>query len=198
MVSSNETSLGRQYISFDLDTKELKKYYPGENWHNAYEDIKKHMQANGFAWLQGSGYISTQVMSAAKAHNIVNNFIKNNLWINKCMHDCRVFNVEKTNDLNVLFDKSIDIPVHSRYQNENKNYKNQHLLELKKNGFQPSKDIVKKMQQLDTFSGKYVGLKEIRDIFKGEKSDISSECKKLAEDIGKNLREQETIHISYL
>ena len=37
----------RKQIAFDLDTKMLEKYYPTENWRNAYEDIKKHMKANG-------------------------------------------------------------------------------------------------------------------------------------------------------
>lgn len=66
-----------------------------------------------------------------------------------------------------------------------------HIQELKQNGFQPSKDMISKMQQMDNISGRYVGLKEIRDIFKGEKSDVSAECKKIADDIGKNLRTQE-------
>lgn len=66
-----------------------------------------------------------------------------------------------------------------------------HIQELKRNGFQPSKDMISKMQQMDNISGKYVGLKEIRDIFKGEKSDVSAECKKIADDIGKGLRAQE-------
>ena len=38
-------------LTFDLDTNELKKYYPTNNWHNAYEDIRKHIQfATPFSW----------------------------------------------------------------------------------------------------------------------------------------------------
>ena len=197
MVSSKKALSGRQYISFDLDTNELKKYYPTDNWRNAYEDIKKYMLANGFDWLQGSGYISTKMMPAAKAHNIVNIFIQNNLWINKCMRDCRVFDVGKTNDLNVLFNKSLNVPIRSAKQIGNNNYQKQHIQELKKNGFQPSKDILKKMNQLDTLSGKYVGLKEIRDIFKTKNPDVFPECKKLANEIGQTLKSQELERVTY-
>jgi len=31
---------GRKQVTFDLDTKSLKKYYPSDNWNNAYEKIK--------------------------------------------------------------------------------------------------------------------------------------------------------------
>ena len=31
-------------LTFDLDTNELKKYYPTNNWQNTYEDIRKHIQ----------------------------------------------------------------------------------------------------------------------------------------------------------
>lgn len=51
---------GRKQITFDLDTKALQKYYPGESWNNAYEVIKKHMLKNNFVWLQGSVYVSRE------------------------------------------------------------------------------------------------------------------------------------------
>ena len=38
-------------LTFDLDTNELKKYYPTNNWHNAYEDIKKYMQKYAYIFI---------------------------------------------------------------------------------------------------------------------------------------------------
>ena len=34
---------GKKQISFDLDTKALKTYYPSGSWKNAYEVIRHHM-----------------------------------------------------------------------------------------------------------------------------------------------------------
>lgn len=44
MEYTDKSSIQRQYVSFDLDTNELKKYYPTDNWRNAYEGVKKNMQ----------------------------------------------------------------------------------------------------------------------------------------------------------
>lgn len=122
MEFTNKSILQRQYVSFDIDTNELIKYYPEDNWRKAYDDIRKHMQNHGFEWIQGSGYISTKPMATIKAHKTVKEFIQHNQWINKCMRDCRVFDVGKTNDLNVLFDKTVEVPIRTGYQEENKDY----------------------------------------------------------------------------
>lgn len=48
----------RKAINFDLDTANLKKYYPQKNYRQAYRDIKDFMVNNGFKHRQWSGYIS--------------------------------------------------------------------------------------------------------------------------------------------
>lgn len=35
--------LTRKMIVYDLDTDALQKYYPNNNWRNAYNIIRKHM-----------------------------------------------------------------------------------------------------------------------------------------------------------
>ena len=184
-------------LTFDLDTNELKKYYPTNNWHNAYEDIKKYMQKNGFEWIQGSGYMSKTPISTIRVYKIIGNFINNNPWINLCMRDCRVANIDSYSNLNILFNKSLNVPIRNTKQVVSNDAQKKHIQELKKNGFQPSKDILKKMEQLDTLSGKYVGLKEIRDIFKNKNPDVSPECKKFANEIGQTLKSQELTYVSY-
>ncbi|MDE7311662.1 MAG: hypothetical protein K2N87_08630 [Eubacterium sp.] len=79
---------GRKQITFDLDTKALQKYYPGESWNNAYEVIKKHMLKNNFVWLQGSVYVSREPL---------------------CMRDCRETNIGKEHSKNHVFDKAAEM-----------------------------------------------------------------------------------------
>ena len=45
-------------LNFDLDTENLKRYYPSSDYHKAYFDIKQFMIQNGFEHRQGSGYVS--------------------------------------------------------------------------------------------------------------------------------------------
>ena len=42
-------------IAFDLIISELKKHYK-DPYNNAYAEIKKVLEENGFYWIQGSTY----------------------------------------------------------------------------------------------------------------------------------------------
>jgi len=70
--------VGRKQVTFDLDTKALKIYYPNEIWHNAYEVIKKHMQINGFLWIQGSVYVSKEPMLGRTVSVVIQQLVKDN------------------------------------------------------------------------------------------------------------------------
>lgn len=190
-------NIQNKQIAFDLDTNLLKKYYPTSHWENAYHDIERFMKSNGFKDRQGSVYESIDKISFAKVDRLIENLIKKHPWINVCMRDCVVTNIAYKYTLNHLFDKNADISVRSTYQAVNKLSEKQHIKELKQNGFQPQKDIVSKMQQLDNISGRYINLKEIRDTFKDERKDVPTEFKKLADEIGHALRSQELMHVSY-
>ena len=190
-------NLQHKQIAFDLDTNLLSKYYPNSNWRNAYRDIEKFMNTNDFKSRQGSVYESTNKISYAKVDKLIDNLIKKYPWLNVCMRDCVVTNITYKYSLNHLFDKNANIPMRSTYKNTSDYPEKKHIQELRKNGFQPSKDILKKMQQLDALSGKYVDLKEIRDIYKNMHTEISSECKKLANEIGQTLKSQELERVTY-
>ncbi len=99
----------RKQITFDLDTKALQKYYPGESWNNAYEVIKKHMLKNGFRWLQGSVYVSENLMETAAVTLVLTLLVKKNPWLNLCMRDCRETNIGKEHSKNHVFDKTFEI-----------------------------------------------------------------------------------------
>jgi virulence-associated protein VapD len=101
---------GQKQVAFDLDTDALKKYYPTNSWNYAYDVIKRHMQRNGFLWLQGSVYVSEKPMSGGRVTRVIRRLVDNNPWINVCMRDCRQSNIGKEHSQNYLFDKSADIP----------------------------------------------------------------------------------------
>jgi virulence-associated protein VapD len=101
---------GRKQITFDLDTKALKIYYPSESWNNSYEVIKRHMVNNGFSWLQGSVYVSNQPMTTTEVTHILDELVIKNPWLNLCMRDCRETNIGKEHDKSHIFDKNAIIP----------------------------------------------------------------------------------------
>lgn len=100
---------GRKQIAFDLDTKALQKFYPTESWNNAYEVIKKHMTKNGFAWLQGSVYVSEEPMTSTQVTNILDELVQKHTWLNVCMRDCRETNIGREHNKYHLFDKNAEV-----------------------------------------------------------------------------------------
>jgi len=97
-------------VSFDLDTKELKKYFPTNSWNNAYYIIREHMENEGFKWIQGSFYQSNNQLLTQDVLIAIETLVGENEWLHKCMRDCRVGNIEGLNDLGFLFDNTKDIP----------------------------------------------------------------------------------------
>jgi virulence-associated protein VapD len=69
--------MDKQSIHFDLDTKELERYYPKDAWRNAYKDIRNFMRDNGFEHEQGSGYRSQHPMLRPKVIALLNVMRKN-------------------------------------------------------------------------------------------------------------------------
>jgi len=102
-------SKGRKQLSFDLDTKQLQLYYPNESWNNAYEVIKRHMLNNGFEWLQGSVYVSKKPITSLEVSKILGVLVKNNMWLNVCMRDCRETNIGRENNKSYIFDKYANV-----------------------------------------------------------------------------------------
>ena len=95
----------RKEIAFDLDTKQLQKYYPGQDWRKAYADIKKYMLKNGFSWRQGSVYVSDGLWTNPEITDYLDQLASNRPWLNVCMRDCTVTNVGRIHDQTYLFSK---------------------------------------------------------------------------------------------
>lgn len=49
----------RKYISFDLDTIALKKFFKSENYSKAYSELGALLHKNDFTHQQGSVYVSS-------------------------------------------------------------------------------------------------------------------------------------------
>lgn len=110
----------RKQIAFDLLTENLKAYYPRLHWESAYDDIRKHMEINGFIWQQGSVYVSEKPMSAAQVVKIVEALIEKCPWINYCMRDCRMTDIGKEHSLNKFFESASTVQTIKR-KSEKKN-----------------------------------------------------------------------------
>ena len=96
---------GRKEIAFDLDTKNLQKYYPNKNWRAAYGDIKKFFDKNGFDWRQGSLYVSRTSTTFSKVSKVLDRLSKDKPWLALCVRDCTVTNVGKIHDQTYIFSK---------------------------------------------------------------------------------------------
>lgn len=103
----------KKQLAFDLDTKALKRYYPTDSWNGAYDVIRRHMEKNGFRWMQGSVYVSNDTMSSYRVTKVLKDLLKTNPWLNLCMRDCRETNIGREHSKNHLFDKNADIKPHN-------------------------------------------------------------------------------------
>ncbi len=85
-------------ITFDLDTTELQKLYPGTSWQNAYADVKKTLRDLGFKWQQGSVYFGENV-NAVECVLAAQTLSKTFDWFKSCVRDIRMLRIEELNDL---------------------------------------------------------------------------------------------------
>ena len=70
------------------------------------------MNKNNFEWQQGSVYVSKEKLSSVDITLLLESMIRNNIWLNECMRDCRETNIGQTHDRNLLF--NYDIATHNK------------------------------------------------------------------------------------
>ncbi len=93
----------KKQVAFDLDTKMLQRYYPSSDWRRGYEDIKKHMIANGFKWQLGSVYVSLKPLTTFAVSKILKDLTIKHPWIMRCMRDCQETDLGRTHNKNHIF-----------------------------------------------------------------------------------------------
>jgi virulence-associated protein VapD len=86
-------------VTFDIDTSCLDENYHGNNYQNAYGDIRKFMESNGFRWKQGSVYFGDETINAVNCVMTVQKLAKQFPWFTVCVKDVRMLRIEENNDL---------------------------------------------------------------------------------------------------
>ncbi len=94
----------KRAINFDLDTKELLKYF--KNTHQAYSSIKVFMEDNGFEHRQYSGYVSNKPMSEIQIIDITKKINHKFKWLKDCIQKYDVTEIGETYDLKYIFDEA--------------------------------------------------------------------------------------------
>ena len=86
-------------VTFDLYTSCLEIECHNTSSTNAYGDIRKFMEQNGFIWQQGSVYFGNDTMNAVKCVMTVQKLSKSYPWFSACAKDIRMLRIEENNDL---------------------------------------------------------------------------------------------------
>ncbi len=86
-------------IVFDIDTNCLNDNYHGNSYNNAYGDIRKFMEQNGFDWQQGSVYFGDETIDAVRCVIAIQKLSQTYSWFSTCVKDIRMLRIEENNDL---------------------------------------------------------------------------------------------------
>lgn len=86
-------------VTFDIDTNCLNEHYEGK-YNNAYGNIRKFMEKNGFTWQQGSVYFGdVEKINAVTCVTVVQRLAREYSWFTTCVKDVRMLRIEENNDL---------------------------------------------------------------------------------------------------
>ncbi len=98
-------------LNFDLDTHQLQKHYPGANYRQAYDDLRRFFKKHQFSHRQGSGYISKDKLATADIYDLMDDLSQQLPWIGVCVSKIDVTNVGRQHDLTELLKSSEDIVI---------------------------------------------------------------------------------------
>ncbi|TNH04052.1 VapD [Testudinibacter sp. TR-2022] len=107
--------MSRYLITFDMDTNCLKDNYHGNNYNNAYYDIKNILSKHGFDNIQGSVYLGNDGISEAHGTIAIQELTAKFDWFYDCASNIKFYRLES--DLNADF---IAQQVHEAKQRFNK------------------------------------------------------------------------------
>jgi virulence-associated protein VapD len=94
-------------IVFDLDTDILSKTYGEDNYTNAYSDIKKELEAEGFKWTQGFVYFGdSKKVDAVSCMTTVYDLAKKYSWFKASVRDIRMLKIEDNNNLMPVIERA--------------------------------------------------------------------------------------------
>ena len=89
-------------IVFDLEVSDLETHYPDpdNSYQNAYEEVRKFLEAKGFTRQQGNVYFGDiDKIDAVKCVMAVNALSQQLPWFKECVTDIRMLRIEDDNYL---------------------------------------------------------------------------------------------------
>ena len=92
----------RKAFHFDLDIRQLKEHYPSTSpfgYKQAWSDIKKFMEENGFIHTQYSGYESSQDLSTFAAFQIIIRLQRKHPWFSQCAQAATMTDIGNRHDV---------------------------------------------------------------------------------------------------
>ena len=92
-------------ITFDFDTQMLEQLYHADSWRNAYADVRRFLEANGFENKQGSVYFATDEIAATDCIAVVQDLADEYDWFVPSLRDIRMLRIEENNDLMTVLDR---------------------------------------------------------------------------------------------
>ena len=98
-------------LNFDLDTHQLQEHYPGANYRQAYDDLRRFFKKHRFLHRQGSGYISEDMLTTADIYDLMDDLSQQFPWIGVCVSKIEVTNVGRQHDLTELLKPSEEIVI---------------------------------------------------------------------------------------
>lgn len=93
--------MSRYLITFDMDANCLKDNYHGNNYTNAYSDIKTILARHGFENIQGSVYLGREGISEAHGTIAIQELTARFDWFYSCISNIKFYRLES--DLNAQF-----------------------------------------------------------------------------------------------
>ncbi|MDO9747912.1 VapD [Glaesserella parasuis] len=93
--------MSRYLITFDMDTNCLKDNYHGNDYNNAYYDIRNTLEKHGFEHLQGSVYWGKEGISEAHGTIAIQDLTAKFDWFYPCVSNIKFYRIES--DLNADF-----------------------------------------------------------------------------------------------
>lgn len=96
-------------LNFDLDTHQLQEHYPGANYRQAYDDLRRFFKWHHFSHRQGSGYISDEKLTTADIYDLMDDLSQQLPWIGLCVNKIDVTNVGRQHDLTELLKPSEEV-----------------------------------------------------------------------------------------
>lgn len=85
-------------IAFDMDIESLKLNY-GDRYNNAYSEIGRVLQKNGFTRQQGSVYFGNEQINAVTCVLAAIEVSRSLPWFATSVRDIRMLRIEELNDL---------------------------------------------------------------------------------------------------